>query len=140
MSEVLGQDNAVESLVRFIRTKLDLDEMTAPIEDAAAGPRSEFERASAQRAVEAAAWAVPIVHETADILEESPVVRNELLKFLDLDLPIDIQRPRKADIIKTTIAFAASIIANPRLFQAVQQLSPHVATHIRHVVALQGLA
>ena len=140
MPEVLSEDTAVESIVRFIRTKLDFDEMTVPIEHPADGPKSEFERATAHRAVEAAAWAIPLLPETADILDDSPAVRSEVLKFLDLDMPIETRRARKSDILRTTVAFAASVIANPRLYQAVQQLSPNVATHIRHVIALKGLA
>ena len=110
---------AAEPIVRFVSKKLAYDDTAS----------SALERATAKRAVEAAAWSVCVMPETADILNDSPAVRAEMLKLLDLEHD-ELAGENASDLLKSRLAFASSIKHNPRLFVALETLAPELAHRI----------
>jgi hypothetical protein len=113
---------AAEPIVRFVSKKLAYDDMSS----------SALERATAKRAVEAAAWSVCVMPETADILNDSPAVRAEMLKLLDLEHD-ELASEDAAAIMKARLDFATSIKHNSRLFGALEALAPELAHRIEGI-------
>jgi hypothetical protein len=111
---------AAEPIVRFVSKKFAYDDMAS----------SALERATAKRAVEAAAWSVCVMPETADILNDSPVVRAEMLKLLDLEHDELCSGEEPSELMKARLDFAASIRRNPRLFLALSALAPDIAMRV----------
>ena len=111
---------AAEPIIRFVSKKLAYDDTRA----------SSLEKATAKRAVEAAAWSVCVAPETADILNDSPAVRAEMLKLLDLEHDEMFEAAGLPDGAKARWDFMDSIRTNPRLFVAMTTLAPDLAARI----------
>ena len=116
---------AAEPIVRFVSKKMAYDDMSS----------TELERMTAKRAVEMAAWSVCVMPETADILNDSPDVRSEMLKLLDLERDdIDIATSA-TELMEARAKFASSIVHNKRLFTALVTLAPELAQRISYLAS-----
>ena len=117
---------AAEPIVRFVSKKMAYDDD---------GALTELERATAKRAVEVAAWSVCVMPETADILNDSPDVRSEMLKLLDLERDdFDIVQSA-SDLMEARAKFANSIVQNKRLYTALVTLAPDLAQRISYLAS-----
>ncbi len=116
---------AAEPIVRFVSKKMAYDDMTS----------SELERATAKRAVEVAAWSVCVMPETADILNDSPAVRAEMLKLLDLEHEDFEFGEGASEAMAARTNFAMSIVHNARLYSALVVLAPDLAQRVSYLAS-----
>jgi hypothetical protein len=116
---------AAEPIARFVAKKLNFDELHT----VSMTSSQDLQRAAAHAAVEAAAWSIDLTPETADILAESPAVRAEVLRLLDLEAD-DLDDPLSfaAKTAKGRLEFATSVRNNGRLYAALSELAPDMAS------------
>jgi hypothetical protein len=121
---------AAEPIVRFVSKKLSFDEMHG----ISITSTQDMQRAAAHAALEAAAWSIDLMPETADILAGSPVVRAEVLRLLDLENEELDSSPFDAKTTQARLDFAASIRNNARLYAALKELAPDMAGLVDRLV------
>lgn len=121
---------AAEPIARFVAKKLTFDEL----DDTSSTSSHDLARAAAHAALEAAAWSIDLMPETAIILAASPAVRREVLRLLDLETEELEGRPFDADATRARLEFAASVRHNERLYAALCELSPDMAALVDRLV------
>ena len=122
---------AAEPIVRFVAKKLTFDELHGY----SASSSRDLERAAARAAVEAAAWSISVMPETASILAASPAVRAAVMQLLDLEYEeLDETFPEHENS-HARFEFAASVRHNARLYAALNELAPDSADIVDRLVS-----
>jgi hypothetical protein len=121
---------AAEPIARFVAKKLTFDEL----DETSATSSHDLARAAAHAALEAAAWSIDLMPETALILAASPAVRREVLRLLDLETEERENSPFDPEATKARLEFATSVRNNERLYAALTELSPDMAALVDRLV------
>ena len=117
------QITAAEPIARFVAKKLTFDEL----QDFSTTSSQDLARAAAHAALEAAAWSIDLMPETAIILAASPAVRREVLRLLDLETEESETAPFDPRATQARLEFATSVRHNERLYAALCELAPDMA-------------